>query len=98
MARQKELTGIERESIEEINVAAESYVKARNKRMRLTEQEVASKTALIEAMTKHKKRVYRDDEASPPLIITLTEAKTSVKVATAEAYDGGEAEGDEGDE
>jgi hypothetical protein len=92
MARQKELAGVEKESVKEIEAAAEAYVDARDKRMRLTEKEVEAKTTLIEVMRKHKRTVYRDDNAAPPLLITLKEGAVSVKVTT---VDGVMGEGDE---
>ncbi len=81
--RQAELKGIERKAIKEINDAAEGYVDARDRRMKLTEKEHESKEALIAVMKKHDTLVYRDDEANPPLIVTLTPGKDNVKVAKA---------------
>lgn len=80
MARQKELTGIEKESIKEIDDAAEAYEDVRDRRMALTKEEVERQRALVEAMRRHKRRVYRDDTASPPLLVTLTETEVKVKV------------------
>jgi hypothetical protein len=83
MARKKqtELPGMERKTIREVNDAAEAYVDARDERMTLTKKEVAAKEALIGAMQKHELNVYRDDTASPPLVVTLVEGKVNVKVA-----------------
>ena len=81
--RQVELVGMERKSVKEINDAAEAYVEARDKRMKLTEKEKEAKDALIAAMVKHSLGVYRDDEANPPLVVTLLPGKDNVKVATA---------------
>jgi hypothetical protein len=78
--RQKDLPGIERESIPEINAAAEAYVKARDKRMELTKEEVATHEALAETMKRHKVKVYKDSDADPPLIMTLTSTEVVVKV------------------
>ena len=47
--------------------------------MKLTEQEVASRDALIQVMKKHKVDVYRAD-ASPPLVVTLIPGEDKVKV------------------
>lgn len=96
MARQKELSGIERESIKEIDDAAEAYVTVRDKRMKLTKEEVEKRDGLIEVMRRHRRKVYRDDNASPPLLVTLKDGKASVKVQTADGVDGGEPDGDEG--
>ncbi len=81
--RQTELAGIERKAIKEVNDSAEGYVDARDKRMKLTEKEHEAKEALISVMLKHKLLVYRDDEANPPLIVTLTPGKDNVKVSKA---------------
>lgn len=83
MKRNLELTGIERKSIKEVNDAAEAYVDARDRRMKLTEKEKEAKDALIGVMLKQKLHVYRDDEANPPLVVTLLPGKDNVKVATA---------------
>ncbi len=74
---------MERKSIKEINDAAEGYVDARDKRMKLTVKEHEAKEALIVVMKKHDTLVYRDDEATPPLLVTLTPGKDNVKVAHA---------------
>lgn len=83
MARKKqtELPGMERQTIQEVNDAAEAYVDARDERMALTEKEVTAKDALIRAMQKHELTVYRDETASPPLVVTIVEGKVNVKVA-----------------
>src|ERR1700759_4183562 len=78
--RQQELAGMERDSIPEINAAAEAYVKARDKRMKLTEEEVDAHDDLVEAMKRHKVRVYKDTEADPPLIMTRTSTEVVGKV------------------
>lgn len=85
MPKQTELPGTERSSIPAIEIAAEEYVKARDKRMKLTEQEVAAKTKLTEAMQAHEDqldenpdgdKVYRyDDEC-----VVLQAGKVNVKV------------------
>lgn len=95
MARQKELAGVERESVKEIEAAAESYVDVRDKRMKLTTKEVEAKATLIEVMRRNKRTVYRDDNASPPLLITLKEGAASVKVTRVDGVDGGEGDEDE---
>jgi hypothetical protein len=89
MARKKQadLPGMERKTIREVNDAAEAYVDVRDERMKLTEKEVEAKQALISAMQKHELSVYRDDSASPPLVVTLVEGKVNVKVALSD--DGG---------
>lgn len=93
--RQTQIPGTEDREIKEVNAAAEAYVTQRDKRMKLTEKEVEAKEALIAVMKKHGLTVYRDDEAAPPLIVTLTPGKDKVKVTEAggdEEEDGGEEE------
>ena len=82
--RQGTLKGMESPSNPEINAAAETYREQRDKRMRMTVKEKAAKDALIEAMTKHKLSVYRDNDAAPPLVVTLSEGKTNVHVEEAD--------------
>lgn len=77
MARQKEIPGTERPKHPQVDAAAEAYVKVRDKRIKLSADEKASKQALTDAMRAAKVSVYRDDEAG--LVVTLTE-KTDVKV------------------
>lgn len=83
--RQKALPGLEKETIGEVDTAAEAYVKERDKRMTMTEKEVAAKDKLIEVMRKHKLTIYKDDNAEPPLIVTLTDGKPVIKVTRDES-------------
>ena len=80
MGKQLQIKGTERKQIEEVNIAAEAYVKERDKRMRMTKKEVEARAALITAMEKNKIEIYRDDSSSPPLVITLTQGPVKVKV------------------
>jgi hypothetical protein len=48
--------------------------------MKLTEDEAAKLSTLVEVMEKHKLTVYRNDEAVPPMLITLKAGKTRAKV------------------
>lgn len=82
--RQLKIAGTGGEEIKEVNDAAEAYVEARDKRMKLTEKETEAKEALIAVMKKHDLTVYKDDEANPPLVVTLVPGKDNVKVAEAE--------------
>ena len=78
--KQLEIAGTERASkIDELDVAAEKYVEARDKRMSLTKKEIEQRSLLISAMQKHKLEVYEDTGADPPLLVTLSE-KLEVKV------------------
>lgn len=83
--KQLAIPGTERRKIADINAAAEGYVDARDKRMKLTEKEVAAKDALIATMKQHKVDVYRDDDVDPPLVVTLKPGKDGVRVEQLEA-------------
>jgi hypothetical protein len=83
--KQLKIPGTEGETIKELNDAAEAYVTERDKRMKLTEKEVAAKDTLINVMKNHKLSVYKDDDADPPLIITLTAGKDQLKVTREES-------------
>ena len=80
-AKQSEIPGTERPKVKELDDAAESYVDARDKRMKLTEKEKVAKDALIAVMKKHGHNVYRDESAS--LVVTLVPGKDGVKVSDA---------------
>ena len=79
--KQTSIPGTEPKSITEVDTAAEAYVEARDERMALTEKEVEAKDALINVMKKHDLSVYRDDEADPPLVVTIIPGVDKVKVS-----------------
>jgi len=79
--KQTHIPGTEPKSIKEVDTAAEAYVEARDERMALTEKEVEAKDALINVMKKHDLSVYRDDEADPPLVVTIIPGVDKVKVS-----------------
>lgn len=93
--KQLKIPGTEGKAIKEVNDAAEHYVSMRDKRMKLTEKEVEAQTALLAAMKKHNVEVYRDDDASPPLVCTLVPGKDKVKVQKADEEDDAGAGGSE---
>lgn len=88
--KQSELPGVEAPSIPEIEEAADKYVQVRDKRMKLTEQEIAARTTLIQTLHAHQDELepsgedgklwYRYDDQ----VITL-EHQDKVKVRTAHA-------------
>lgn len=90
-AKQAEIPGTERPKVAEVGAAAEAYVDARDKRMKLTDKEKGAKDALVAVMKKHSLSVYRDDSAS--LVVTLVQGKDGVKVETID--EPGEDEGGE---
>lgn len=93
--RQAEIPGTERPKHPEIDAAAEVYVRARDKRVAASKDEVSAKESLIAAMKAAGVRVYRDDEADPPLTVMVTPGKPNVKVTQMDAAEddeeGGEA-------
>lgn len=91
MARQETIPGTERKSIKEVDVAGEEYRKARDVRMKKGKTEKEKKDQLVEVMLKHGLTVYRDDDAVPPFVVTVS-TKHSVKVTN---VDGEEADDDE---
>lgn len=89
--RQQEIPGTERKSIKEVDDAAEVYRTARDARMKKSKVEKEKKTDLVNVMLKHGLSVYRDDNAVPPIVVTVTE-RHDVKVTNIE---GEEVENDE---
>ncbi len=87
--KQLQIAGTEKKSIKEVDAAAEAYVEARDERMQLTEREVEARDALITVMKKHKLDLYRDDDAAPPLLVTLIAGEDKVRVSR---IDDGESE------
>lgn len=94
MARQSTIPGTERKVDAEVAAAGVAYVQQRDKRMGLTKKEKAAKDALIALMRKKKVDVYRDDDANPPVILTLTE-KYDVKATKVQEEDEDEDDGGE---
>lgn len=93
--KQTELPGTERPAIPEIDEAADAYRSVRDKRMKLTEQEITAKTNLIEVMRANAKklavnaageRIYRYDDE----VVVLEPGKENVKVKHASAEPEGE--------
>ena len=87
MPKNEELPGMERPKIKEIESAADAYVSARDRRMKLTESEIAAKAKLIETVQKFAdklnvdgdgNRIYRYDD----LVVILSD-KVNVKVKSA---------------
>ena len=89
-ARQTEIglkgEGVERPSHPAVDAAAEVYEKDRDKRMKQSKAEKASKENLIKEMRKAGQTTYRDDNADPPIVITLS-SKDDVKVTRLSAED-----------
>lgn len=81
MARkQKELPGLERQTIKELDVAIETYNETRNAWVAAREKVQTAKAQLIQVAKAHQVTTYRDETADPPLVLTLTEREDAVKV------------------
>lgn len=90
MPVQAEIPGTERPKIKEIELAAEAYVSIRDKRMRLTEQEVELKGALIDVVHKHADKITPNGEGErhyrfDDLVVILKPGKDNVKVRSADS-------------
>lgn len=84
MARkQKELPGMEKPTIKELDTAAEEYREKMLKRKKAGEAEKTAKSALIAAMKKHGQDVYRDESVTPALVVVLVPGEDGVKVTEA---------------
>lgn len=83
---QMEIPGTEAPKIKEIELAAESYVEARDKRMRLTEKEVTAKTNLIQTVLEHQKELPTNEKGErlyrygDDMLVVLKPGKPGVKV------------------
>lgn len=80
MAKQTEIPGTERVKNKAIAEAADTYRKARDRRVRATRPEVEAKQSLIDLMHKHGLAVYNDGE----IIVEIIPTKEKVKVRDAE--------------
>ncbi len=82
--KQLKIPGTQPKEIKEVNAAAESYVDVRDERMALTERETEARDALVKVMKKHGLDVYVDEDAAPPLVVTIIAGEDKVKVRRAE--------------
>jgi hypothetical protein len=91
MAKQKELAGMERPVIQELEDKAEVYSKSMRKRVKAGVAEKADKAALIEAMKTHKLKSYKTGDG---LIVTVAEGAPKIQLSDA-ADEGDDDEGEE---
>lgn len=77
--KQARIPGTDGPDIPEVNAAAELYQHNKKNRMRWSKKEKEAKVALIGAMRKANLTSYRDNDANPPLYITLND-KSDVTV------------------
>jgi len=98
-AKQKELAGMERPAIKEVEEAAEDFRTKRNLRMAAMGPEKDAKTVLLTALKKHKLKTYRyegeDAEGAPTEFEIQRESKENVKVRSAKDKDEEPEEGEE---
>lgn len=78
--RQGSLPGMEQRGIPELESAAENYVNVRDRRMRLTEEEVEAKSQVLFLMHKHERQNYRHDD----FLIMVIPGEENVKVKVVE--------------
>lgn len=86
--KQAELAGMERPVIKEIEEAAESYRAVRDKRMALTEKEIAAKVNLIQVVSEHHRDLTRNEKGElcyryDDMIVVLKPGSPNVKVRAA---------------
>lgn len=85
MARQKELAGMEKPHIKEIDDAAETYFKQAKAYGKAGEKVKVAREALIGALKKHKVETYTDTEHNPPLAVSLKDGKEKLLVRAVDA-------------
>jgi hypothetical protein len=85
--RQPSLPTMEKKSLKDVDAAAERYCEIRDKRMRLTEDEIEARDVLLRAMQKHGLDSYVDEEASPPLEVRVVPGDLRVKVTRIDEAD-----------
>lgn len=79
-AKQKELPGMESPKHPELDALVEMYTEQASALSTARFNIGETKAKIIELAEKLGISVYRDDTASPPLVLTLTEAGVKVKV------------------
>lgn len=79
MAKKQALPTMENQVHPDITAAAEEYVKIRDKRMKLTQQEVDRREVLRDVMAKHKLEVYEDVDVGLRVEIVNGDSKVKVK-------------------
>lgn len=91
--KQTRIPGTERPRFPKIDAAAETYREARDEAARAKDHETVAKDALIAAMREAGVREYVDEDAVPPLRVTVADGPPKVKVQEVrrreEEYDDG---------
>ncbi len=86
---QREIPGTERPKIKELDEVIDRYVKIRDKRMALTEQEVKARQALEKQLAENKLETYVHSDGERYAYLKASEVKAKVKLMDSEP-DGGE--------
>ena len=74
------LPGMERKVVKEVSDAAEKYVDARDKRIKMLTKEIELKDLLADKMHKNNLVTYRDES----LLVEIVAGKEKIKVSEAE--------------
>lgn len=83
--RQTELPGIESPSHPELNTLLEEKAALDTQAGEIRQRQGELNESIVAKARELKLTTYRDDNAVPPLVMTLNEGKTKVKVAKAKA-------------
>jgi hypothetical protein len=95
-AKQVELPGVEKPTIKELDYAIELYAEKKNAWVKARTEVQAAKAKLMELARTHGVTIYRDDNAVPPLVMTLKEREAVLKVTPVDGVEMVDDE-DEGD-
>jgi hypothetical protein len=76
---QPRLEGMQDPEIEEIETAARSYAKARDKRMACTLVEVEEQANLLQVMKKQKRTSYKHGDIEAKIVIEKEKVKVKIK-------------------
>jgi hypothetical protein len=91
MTRQTQIPGTEQKTPAAVRAAGEAYVTEASKQAKQQRKTKEAKEVLVAAMQKHEVESFRDDEVSPPVIVSLTE-RAGIKVTKLKKADGEEGE------
>ena len=81
--KQDSLPGMEPKSIPELDTLLELYAEKTSALSSLRQEVGTVKEQILQEAKKHNVTTYRDESASPPLVLTLTERDVAVKVSVA---------------
>lgn len=87
---QEEIEGTERPKIPELDEVIDRYVKIRDRRMNLTEQEIAARQALEKLLAEHKLETYVHSDGERVAYLKASEVKAKVKLVDSDPSGGEE--------